>query len=59
MIPCLYFDEAMSIKEAVRQKDIKKAVNIMEQVLQNKPKENRWKEECGEISNRAFYETGG
>ena len=59
LIPCLYFDEAMSIKEAVRQKDIKKAVNIMEQVLQNKPKENRWKEECGEISNRAFYETGG
>jgi len=56
LIPCLYFDEAMSIKEAVQKGDIDKAVEILKEVLANKPKENRW----GYLaSNRAFYETGG
>jgi cyclic pyranopterin phosphate synthase len=60
LIPCLYFDEAMSIKEAVRSKDIKKATDVLRAVLQNKPKENRWSEDkTNEISSRAFYETGG
>ncbi len=59
LIPCLYFDEAMSIKEAVQAGDIDKAVEIMKTVLANKPKENRWSEEASEASNRAFYETGG
>jgi cyclic pyranopterin phosphate synthase len=59
LIPCLYFDEAMSIKEAVQAGDIDKAVEILKEVLANKPKENRWSEEASELSNRAFYETGG
>ncbi|WP_187647382.1 GTP 3',8-cyclase MoaA [Nitrosophilus labii] len=59
LIPCLYFDEAMSIKEAVEKGDIEKAVEILKTVLANKPKENRWSEEATEASNRAFYETGG
>ncbi|MRJ02614.1 MAG: GTP 3',8-cyclase MoaA [Epsilonproteobacteria bacterium] len=59
LIPCLYFDEAMSIKEAVEAGDIDGAVEILRQVLANKPKENRWSEERSELSNRAFYETGG
>ena len=59
LIPCLYFDEAMSIKEAVEQKDIQKATNVLKEVLRNKPKENRWSDEKSETSNRAFYETGG
>ncbi len=59
LIPCLYFDEAMSIKEAVQEGDIQKAVEILREVLANKPKENRWSEESGELSSRAFYETGG
>ncbi|MRI83975.1 MAG: GTP 3',8-cyclase MoaA [Nitratiruptor sp.] len=59
LIPCLYFDEAMSIKEAVRAGDIPRAVEILRQVLANKPKENRWSEEGSPSSNRAFYETGG
>ena len=59
LIPCLYFDEAMSIKEAVQGGDIDKAVAILKEVLANKPKENRWSEESKEASSRAFYETGG
>ncbi|WP_281951534.1 GTP 3',8-cyclase MoaA [Nitrosophilus kaiyonis] len=59
LIPCLYFDEAMSIKDAVQAGDIDRAVEILKEVLRNKPKENRWSEEESEASNRAFYETGG
>ena len=59
LIPCLYFDEAMSIKEAVEAGDIDKAVEILKTVLANKPKENRWSEDASEASSRAFYETGG
>ncbi len=62
LIPCLYFDEAMSIAQAVRVKDIVGATEILAKVLKDKPKENRWSEdelESKEISRRAFYETGG
>ena len=59
LIPCLYFDEAMSIKDAVQAGDIDKAVGILKEVLANKPKENRWSEDACEASSRAFYETGG
>ncbi len=59
LIPCLYFDEAMSIKDAVQNNDIPKAVEILKSVLRDKPKENRWDDEDSETSNRAFYETGG
>jgi cyclic pyranopterin phosphate synthase len=59
LIPCLYFDEAMSIKEAVQDGDVPKAVEVLKTVLRDKPKENRWNDEDSEQSNRAFYETGG
>jgi cyclic pyranopterin phosphate synthase len=59
LIPCLYFDEAQSIAEAVREGDIDAAADILADVLANKPKENRWSETDNEGSNRAFYETGG
>ncbi len=60
LIPCLYFDEALSIKDAVQKGDIEAAVSILKDVLRNKPEKNRWQEdEGGEISSRAFYETGG
>jgi len=59
LIPCLYFDEAQSIAEAVRENNIEKAADILKDVLANKPKENRWQEEVSEGSNRAFYQTGG
>ncbi len=59
LIPCLYFDEAMSIREAVKAGDIAKATEILRQVLRNKPEKNRWSEDGAEESARAFYETGG
>ena len=59
LIPCLYFDEAMSIKDAVKAGDIEAAAQVLKQVLKDKPEKNRWDESDGEVSNRAFYETGG
>jgi len=62
LIPCLYFDEAMSIAKAVKEGDIEAASQVLAQVLKDKPKENRWSEDNPnekDISTRAFYETGG
>jgi len=60
LIPCLYFEDALSIKEAIRNNDIDKAAEILKLVLKNKPEKNKWIEEEGsETSTRAFYETGG
>ena len=59
LIPCLYFDEALSIKEAVQKGDVEGAVEVLRSVLKDKPEKNRWDEEDNEGSNRAFYETGG
>ena len=60
LIPCLYFEDAMSIKDAVRKSDIAGASEILRKVLQNKPKENKWAIGAqNETSSRAFYQTGG
>ncbi|MFQ6342756.1 GTP 3',8-cyclase MoaA [Campylobacter sp. VTCC 70190] len=59
LIPCLYFDEALSIKEAVKKGDIKAAVEILQEVLRNKPEKNKWSVVDNETSVRAFYQTGG
>ena len=59
LIPCLYFDEAMSIHDAVKRGDIQEAANVLKEVIRTKPEKNRWSDEDGEASNRAFYETGG
>jgi cyclic pyranopterin phosphate synthase len=61
LIPCLYFDEALSIAESVKKGDIQGAANVLTKVLQEKPKENRWSEGQGDedTSSRAFYQTGG
>ncbi|TKX30791.1 GTP 3',8-cyclase MoaA [Campylobacter estrildidarum] len=59
LIPCLYFDEALSIKEAIRKGDVKAAVEILQEVLRNKPEKNKWSVVDNETSSRAFYQTGG
>jgi len=60
LIPCLYFEDALSIADAIKAKDIKKATSILKEVLKNKPEKNKWGDENqSEISQRAFYETGG
>ena len=57
LIPCLYFEDALSIAEAVKAKDIKLASEILRKVLKDKPEKNKWGSDND--SNRAFYETGG
>lgn len=60
LIPCLYFDEAMSIRDSVRTGDVVGAANILKEVLKNKPEKNKWTVDGdNETSTRAFYETGG
>ena len=59
LIPCLYFDEAMSISESIKRGDIKGAAAVLKEVIRTKPEKNRWGGEDAESSNRAFYETGG
>jgi cyclic pyranopterin phosphate synthase len=60
LIPCLYFEDAMSIKDAVQNNKIDEAVEILKKVLANKPEKNRWSiKDDNEISTRAFYQTGG
>ncbi len=59
LVPCLYFKEALSIKEALREDNIDKAMEILDEVLRNKPEKNNWNLEDNEISARAFNETGG
>ena len=57
LIPCLYFEDALSIADAIKSKNIKEASNILKKVLQNKPEKNKWGSD--NKSDRAFYETGG
>jgi cyclic pyranopterin phosphate synthase len=57
LIPCLYFEDALSIADAIKAKDIKKASEILREVLKNKPEKNKWGSDND--SSRAFYETGG
>ena len=60
LIPCLYFEDAMSIKDAVQNNRIDEAVEILKKVLQNKPEKNKWSiKDDNKISTRAFYQTGG
>ena len=60
LIPCLYFEDAMSIKDAVQNNRIDEAVEILKQVLKDKPEKNKWSDkDDNETSTRAFYETGG
>jgi cyclic pyranopterin phosphate synthase len=59
LIPCLYFEDALSIKDAIKENNIDKAVEILRTVLKNKPEKNKWSEQQNEHSARAFYETGG
>jgi len=58
LIPCLYFEDSQSIKEAIQNNDIDKAADILKNVLENKPEKNKWSDDS-ETSSRAFYETGG
>ena len=50
-------EDALSIADSIKAKDIDKTSEILKLVLKNKPEKNKWGSENG--SDRAFYETGG
>ena len=60
LIPCLYFEDAMSIKDAIQNNKVDEAVAILKKVLAGKPEKNKWSvKDDNEVSSRAFYQTGG
>ena len=55
--PCLYFEDAVDISEAIMNGDKEAMTRGLLQSIHNKPEKNKWSE--NESSNRAFYHTGG
>lgn len=55
--PCLYFQDAIDVSEAIRKNDKEMMEKALLLAIKNKPEKNKWQE--GEISSRAFYHTGG
>jgi cyclic pyranopterin phosphate synthase len=52
----------MSISQHLKDGDVQGASEVLAQVLRDKPKENRWNDynpNAEDVSNRAFYQTGG
>ena len=59
LVPCLFFDEAMSIRDHLRAGDVAAAVEVLKTVLKNKREKNRFGDQWKETTERAFNETGG
>lgn len=57
LIPCLYHQNAVDIKEAMLYGDSKEILRRLNLCIQNKPEKNDW--DKNEVSTRAFYKTGG
>ena len=55
--PCLYFEDAVDVSEAIKNGDKEAMTRGLLQSIQNKPEKNKWSE--NEKSSRAFYHTGG
>lgn len=55
--PCLYFEDAVDISEAIQNGDKEAMIRGLLQSIHNKPEKNKWSE--NETSTRAFYHTGG
>lgn len=57
LIPCLYHENAIDIKEAMLQGNTQEILERLKLCIQTKPEKNDWNENS--ISKRAFYQTGG
>ncbi|CAM2952323.1 GTP 3',8-cyclase MoaA [Helicobacter burdigaliensis] len=57
LIPCLYHENALDIKEAMLHADTEEILKNLKLCIENKPEKNDWNED--EVSSRAFYKTGG
>ncbi len=59
IVPCLYFEDAVNIKQALLEGNRAHILHGIKQALHNKPEKNRWGCQEDSISTRAFYKTGG
>ena len=59
--PCLYYQESVSLREAILNEDIKAMQSLLEKAIKNKPEKNQWEQNMNPnlLSTRAFYYTGG
>ena len=57
LIPCLYHENAIDIKEAMLHNDTQTILENLKLCIQTKPEKNDW--DSDSISKRAFYQTGG
>lgn len=57
LIPCLYHNNAIDIKEAMLRGNSEEILSQLKICVENKPEKNDWNENI--ISQRAFYQTGG
>lgn len=55
--PCLYFEDALDVSEAIRNGDKEAMKKGLIESINNKPEKNKWSK--SERSTRAFYHTGG
>lgn len=58
IVPCLYHEDAVNVREILRTGDKESIRKAIEQALHQKPEKNRWGCESTS-STRAFYKTGG
>ncbi|MDE5591852.1 MAG: GTP 3',8-cyclase MoaA [Helicobacter sp.] len=57
LIPCLYHENALNIKESMLQGNNEEILQSLKLCIATKPEKNDWDEH--KISSRAFYKTGG
>lgn len=57
LIPCLYHENAIDIKEAMLRNDTQTILENLKLCIHTKPEKNDW--DSDSISKRAFYQTGG
>lgn len=59
--PCLYYQESVSLREAILNEDRKAMQSLLEKAIKNKPEKNQWEQNMNPklLSTRAFYYTGG
>lgn len=59
--PCLYYQESVSLKEAILANNTTQMQKLLEIAIKNKPEKNQWDTNMVESkhSARAFYYTGG
>ncbi|MCI5968832.1 GTP 3',8-cyclase MoaA [Helicobacter sp.] len=57
LIPCLYHENAISVKEAMLEGNTQEILERLKLCISTKPEKNDWN--ANAISKRAFYQTGG